>query len=40
MRLGKSMNNLTIMNTCFEKPQVHLATWKHPATKQLHSYTQ
>ena len=29
-----SMNNLTIMNTCFEKPQVHLATWKHPATKQ------
>ena len=24
------------MNTWFEKPQVHLATWKHPATKQSH----
>lgn len=31
-----SMNNLTIMNTCFVKPQVHLATWKHPDTKQSH----
>ena len=31
-----SLNNLTIMNTWFEKPQVHMATWKHPATKQPH----
>ena len=30
------VNDLTIMNTWFEKPQVHLATWKHPATKQAH----
>ena len=28
-----AVNDLTIMNTWFEKPQVHLATWKHPATK-------
>ena len=31
-----AVNGLTIMNTWFEKPQVHLATWKHPATKQPH----
>ena len=31
-----AVNDLTIMNTWFEKPQVHLATWKHPATKQAH----
>ena len=29
-------NELTIMNTQFEKKQHHLATWKHPATKQSH----
>ena len=31
-----AVNGHTIMNTWFEKPQVHLATWKHPATKQSH----
>ena len=31
-----AVNNLTIMNTWFEKKEVHLATWKHPATKQSH----
>ena len=31
-----AVNDLTIMNTWFEKPQVYLATWKHPATKQAH----
>ena len=33
---GRAVNDLTILNTWFEKPQVHLATWKHPATKQAH----
>ena len=28
--------DLTIMNTWLVKPQVHLATWKHSATKQAH----
>ena len=28
------MNNFTIMNTWFTKKPMHLATWKHPATKQ------
>ena len=31
-----STNNLTIMNTWFKKPEAHLATWMHPATKQMH----
>ena len=31
-----ALNDFTIMNTWFEKPQVHLVTWKHPATKQPH----
>ena len=31
-----SVNNLSIMNTWFAKPQIHLATWKHPATRQSH----
>lgn len=30
------VNQLTIMNTCFAKKAIHLATWKHPATKQLY----
>ena len=30
------VNQLTIMNTWFAKKAIHLATWKHPATKQLH----
>ena len=29
-----AVNNLTITNTWFEKLEVHLTTWKHPATKQ------
>ena len=32
-----SMTNLTIMKTFFEKPQMHLATWKHPAMQQSHT---
>ena len=28
-----SLNQLTIMNTWFEKKRHHLTTWKHPATK-------
>ena len=31
-----AVNRLTIMNTWFTKKAAHLATWKHPATKQLH----
>ena len=31
-----ALNQFTIMNTWFEKKQHHLATWKHPATKQPH----
>ncbi len=31
-----ALNGLTAMNTMFEKKQVHMATWKHPATKQDH----
>ena len=31
-----STNNLTIMNTWLKKPEAHLATWMHPATKQMH----
>ena len=29
-----TVNNFTIMNTWFTKKPMHLATWKHPATKQ------
>ena len=32
-----AINNFIIMNTWFEKRQVHLATWKNPATKQPHT---
>ena len=31
-----AVNNLTIMNTWFIKKPIYLATWKHPATKQMH----
>ena len=31
-----SLNQLTIMNTWFEKKRHHLTTWKHPATKESH----
>ena len=30
-------NQFTIMNTWFQKKGHHLATWKHPATKQMHT---
>lgn len=29
-------NHLTIMNTCFQKKQCCLTTWKHPAAKETH----
>jgi hypothetical protein len=29
-------NNLTIMNTWFQKKDLHLGTWMHPATKRHH----
>ena len=32
-----AVNNLTIMNTWFEKGQVNLGTWTHPATNQSHT---
>ena len=31
-----ALNQLTIMNTWFQKRDHHLTTWKHPATKQWH----
>ena len=31
-----AVNNLTIMNTWFQKKPIHLGTWMHPATKQTH----
>ena len=31
-----ALNQLTIMNTWFQKRHHHLTTWKHPATKQWH----
>lgn len=31
-----AVNQFTIMNTWFAKRAIHLATWKHPATKQSH----
>lgn len=31
-----TINNFTIMNTWFCKKPIHLATWKHPATRQMH----
>ena len=31
-----AVNNVTIMNTWFAKKPIHLATWKHPATKQMY----
>ena len=29
-------NELSVMNTWFEKKQIYLGTWMHPATKQFH----
>ena len=31
-----NFNQLTVMNTWFEKKQHHLTTWKHPVTKKSH----
>ena len=31
-----SLNQFTVMITCFEKKRHHLTTWKHPATKESH----
>ena len=31
-----AVNQFTIMSTWFVKKSIHLATWKHPATKQSH----
>ena len=31
-----SSNDLTIMNTCFEKKAIHKQTWQHPGTKKWH----
>ena len=32
-----AMNHLTIMNSWFEKKDVHLGTWMHPATRTYHN---
>ena len=32
-----SSNHLTIMNSWFEKKDIHLGTWMHPATKRFHT---
>ena len=29
-------NQLTTLNTCFQKKSIHLGTWVHPATKLCH----
>ena len=29
-----ALNGLTIMNTCFEKKDIHKFTWQHPGSKQ------
>ena len=31
-----ALNNFTIMNTWLAKKFIHLATWKHPATREMH----
>jgi hypothetical protein len=31
-----ALNELTIMNTCFEKKEIHKFTWQHPRSKQWH----
>ena len=30
------LNQLAILNTCFQKKSIHLGTWIHPATKLCH----
>ena len=29
-------NQLTVLNTCFQKKLIHLGLWEHPATKCCH----
>ena len=31
-----ALNNLAVMNTMFEKKDIHKHTWQHPASKQWH----
>ena len=31
-----AMNQLSVMNTWFQKKTIHFGTWMHPATKQVH----
>ena len=31
-----AVNQFTVISTWFTKKSTHLATWKHPATKQSH----
>ena len=31
-----ALNELTIMNTCFQKKNIHKFTWQHPGTKEWH----
>ena len=31
-----AVNDFTIMKTWFAKKSIHLATWRHPATKEMH----
>ena len=31
-----AVNELSIMNTWFQKREVHQGTWTHPATKKCH----
>ena len=32
-----AINNLSIMNTWFQKKEIHQGTWTHPATKRCHT---
>ena len=31
-----AVNELSIMNTWFQKKEIHQGTWTHPATKKCH----
>ena len=31
-----AMNQLSVMNTWFQKKTIHFGTWMHPATKRVH----